>query len=77
MIGRHTECEIQIEDHLLSKYQAHIIYTKEKGWVLIDGVKAKPSTNGTWIYLSEKHKIYHGMIFKAIQTLFQVEVTNN
>ena len=47
-IGRLNTCEIQIEDNLLSKYQAHIIYSEEKGWIIIDGFNAKPSTNGTW-----------------------------
>ena len=51
MIGRFKDCEIQIEDNLLSKYQAHIIYTEENGWILIDGVNAKSSTNGTWLII--------------------------
>jgi len=39
--------------------------------VLTDG-KEKPSTNGTWLYLGEQQTIYNGMIFKANQTVFQV-----
>mmetsp|Transcript_16829 Transcript_16829/g.30152 ORF Transcript_16829/g.30152 Transcript_16829/m.30152 type:complete len:103 (+) Transcript_16829:746-1054(+) len=44
------------------------------GWTLVDGDYAlqRPSTNGTWLYLSENFEIYSGMVFRANQTLFQV-----
>jgi hypothetical protein len=47
-LGRLNTCEIQIEDNLLSKCQAHINYSEEKGWIITDGFAGKPSTNGTW-----------------------------
>ena len=34
----------------MSKYQAHIIYSEEKGWIILDGYNGKPSTNGTWYF---------------------------
>jgi hypothetical protein len=44
-----NNCEVQIEDNLLSKFQSHIAYDdEEKGWTFFDGFKSKPSTNGTW-----------------------------
>jgi pSer/pThr/pTyr-binding forkhead associated (FHA) protein len=47
-IGRFYTCELQIEDSLLSKYQAQITYAETQGWVLTDGHNGKSSTNGTW-----------------------------
>lgn len=40
--------------------------------MLHDGLKGKPSTNGTWLYINEDLKIYDGMVFKANQTIFSV-----
>jgi hypothetical protein len=46
----------------------------QAGWKLIDGnwETCRPSTNGTWLYLSDEMEIYDGMVIKASQTLFQV-----
>lgn len=73
-IGRHEECEIHIEDNLLSKFQCSAEYTEGNGWILKDGKDNKPSTNGTWLYIGEEQTIYNGMIFKASQTLFQAAI---
>ena len=79
-----NSCEVQIDDNLLSKFQANIKYDEITGWILNDGFEGKTSTNGTWygyiyiylilfrLYLSEDFTIYNSMIFKANQTLFQV-----
>ncbi len=58
-IGRLNSCEIQIEDSLMSKYQAEIQFT-DKGWILSDGANGKSSTNGTW---------YQTVIKKVIQKI--------
>lgn len=49
-IGRAQDCDICINDMLLSKYQASILYSHNKGWMLIDGnlIRQRPSTNGAW-----------------------------
>ena len=69
IMGRTPECDIQINDKLLSKFQAHIsVEYLDDGsyrWVLHDGNNGKPSTNGTWLYINEDMLIYEGMIFKA------------
>jgi hypothetical protein len=72
-IGRHPMCEIPIDDGLISKVQFTIYYDRESGWVLIDGDMdhQRPSTNGTWVYLSDEYEIYNGMVFKVSSTLFQ------
>jgi FHA domain len=47
-LGRMPECEIKIEDNLLSKYQASIKFVAGSGWTLYDGYNGKVSTNGNW-----------------------------
>ena len=42
------DCEIRIEDNLLSKYQSSIKYIPGSGWTLLDGYNGKPSTNSNW-----------------------------
>jgi len=74
VIGRTPECDIRINDKLLSKSQASITFsTDDSSWVLSDGCNNKPSTNGTWLYLNENFKMHSGMIFKANQTIFNVD----
>ena len=46
----------------------------QNSWVLTDGFNNKPSTNGTWLYLNENFEMHNGMIFKANQTIFGVEL---
>ena len=75
-IGRMNNCEVQIEDSLLSKYQAHITYSDINGWVLMDGYEGKASTNGTWLYIKDEMEMYSGMIIKANQTLFLISIDN-
>lgn len=70
IIGRTTNCDIRIDDKLLSKTQAHIKCSESGQWVLIDGFHNKPSTNGTWLYLNEDYEIFNEMVFKANQTIF-------
>jgi len=75
VIGRTPECNIRISDRLLSKNQASISFFKgEQAWVLTDGFNGKPSTNGTWMYLNEDFSMHTGMVFKANQTIFNVEL---
>ena len=75
IIGRTPDCDIKINDKLLSKCQASVSFVPDtQQWVLVDGFKNKPSTNGTWIYLNENFEMHTGMIFKANQTIFNVEL---
>jgi|LakMenEpi03Aug12_release.lakeMendotaPanAssembly.Ray.scaffolds.fasta_scaffold1035162_2 hypothetical protein len=72
-IGRNFVCDIKLEDALLSKVQCTINWDEEEGWKLRDGngENCRPSTNGTWLYLSEEMEIYDNMVIKASQTVFQ------
>ena len=66
VIGRSPNCDIRIDDELLSKMQATVVYDVKLGmWVIIDGFEGKQSTNGTWLYLNEEVKIKSGMLFKS------------
>jgi hypothetical protein len=75
LMGRANECDIKIDDKLLSKVQCHIqLEFSEDGnyhWMLYDGgPQGKASTNGTWLYINEDVQVYDGMVFKANQTIF-------
>lgn len=69
IIGRTPNCDIRIDDKLLSKTQGHI-KSINGVWYMIDGYGGKNSTNGTWMYLNEDFRIEEGMVFKANQTIF-------
>ncbi|CDW73785.1 UNKNOWN [Stylonychia lemnae] len=76
-IGRSKECDVMIEDQVLSKFQSHISFDKTKQcWYLRDGYNNKNSLNGTWLYLNDDFEVYDGMTFKANQTLFQAFFLN-
>jgi hypothetical protein len=49
-IGRMHDCDVQIQDNLLSKRQASLIFSMTDGWLMVDGdlENRRPSTNGTW-----------------------------
>ena len=73
VVGRTPDCDIRINDKLLSKNQAHIVFSPDHtSWWLIDGYNNKASTNGTWLYLNEDFEMHNGMVFKANQTIFNV-----
>jgi hypothetical protein len=82
-IGRARDCDICLDDMLLSKYQASILYSHSQGWMLIDGnlVRQRPSTNGGWyklyrLYCSNDTTLDTGMEIKVAQNLFKVQVTS-
>jgi pSer/pThr/pTyr-binding forkhead associated (FHA) protein len=56
-IGRSPDCEISIEDNMLSRIHCTIEYRDNVGWLIRDGYlskykdgsyESKNSTNGTW-----------------------------
>jgi predicted component of type VI protein secretion system len=51
VIGRSPNCDIRIDDQLISKMQSTIKY-EDGNWILEDGRDGKESTNGTWYYLN-------------------------
>lgn len=79
-IGRNQNCEIVVEDNMLSRVHCTIEYRNNVGWVIRDGVyntnkdgnvEVKPSTNGTWLFAWEEIPIYDGLVFKSNNNLFK------
>ena len=74
-IGRSNQCDVVIEDAVLSKLQAHIYFSRDRDcWILEDGSTNKPSLNGTWLYLNDDFEVYSGMTFKVNQVLFTASI---
>ena len=80
-IGRASNCEIVIDDILISRVHCTIEYKKNIGWIIRDGynnkenteesMDIKSSTNGTWLYVFEDTPIYEGMILRSDNNLFR------
>ena len=80
-IGRASNCEIIIDDILLSRVHCTIEYKNNIGWIIRDGynnkenmeesMDIKSSTNGTWLYAFEDTPIYEGMILRSDNNLFR------
>jgi hypothetical protein len=77
-IGRSENCDITIEDVMLSKIHTSIEYkAKDKSFYLYDGDTKKESTNGTWVFILNPIQIKDNFTFKAEHTLFVANLTNN
>jgi len=72
VIGRSTRCQVFIDDSMISKQHASIVFTADKKWVVIDGTANKNSLNGTWLYASKDCKLEPGLEFKACESVFKV-----
>lgn len=73
LLGRNNSCALVFDDGSLSRYQCSMVYEVKAGWVLFDGLNTcKPSTNGTWIYTTDKVEVWDGLVFKAGSSLFRV-----
>ena len=74
IIGRSPECQVIIDDSLLSRFHCSVEFRNDK-WYIYDGVKnsdgkIKNSTNGSWKYAFEDTEIVDGLTFKANHNLF-------
>jgi pSer/pThr/pTyr-binding forkhead associated (FHA) protein len=87
-IGREEDCDIVIDDSLLSRVHCTVYFKENGGWFIHDGKfvldaeneaesLCKHSTNGTWLYVIEDTLIENNMIFKANQNLYQCEYVYN
>ena len=73
-IGRSPDCDILIDDNMLSRTHC-IVEFKNNKWFIQDGFvnekgEVRKSTNGTWIYAYEEIMIFDKMTFKANHNLF-------
>lgn len=74
LIGRTSTCSLVFHDSRLSRYQGSFVYQASTGWTLFDGLNtAKPSMNGTWVYVPGDVSVWDGLIFKAGSSLFQAK----
>ena len=69
-VGRIADCDLQLEDISLSRYQCLLTYHRGH-WKVLDGDGQKPSTNGTWIYVKDSFPLHGRVSFKAGSTLFE------
>ena len=83
-IGRNEDCEIFIDDILLSRIHCTLQFVENIGWTIKDGYSAKVhgrneyfhSTNGSWIYLIDDMEIYEGFVFKNMKNIFECSLIN-
>jgi len=84
--GRSSDCDVCVNDTMLSRFHCSIIYNPDLGWVTKDGYPMhidnlnddfKKSTNGSWVYLSNNCPISEGMIFKTNHTLFECHLVES
>ena len=82
LIGRAPECDLSINDKLLSKVHCHIKIMFDQlnphmyDWVVVDGHGNKNSCNGTWVYISQDTPIVSNFTFKANSTVFGCKLLN-
>jgi hypothetical protein len=69
-IGRRKTCQLCFSDPDLSQYQAAIDFVKG-AWVLTDGTRGRPSSNGTWLFLLDPTEISAELVFRVGATLFK------
>ena len=77
IIGRSPDCDVIIEDSMLSRFHCTVEFNENKNkWFILDGIydkdknRIKNSTNGSWKYAFEDTLITNGMCFKANHNLF-------
>jgi pSer/pThr/pTyr-binding forkhead associated (FHA) protein len=75
LIGRTQECRVRFKEGALSRVQCRIDFIDGR-WLLRDGNgKDRPSTNGTWLWVSQPHTLMDDDLFKAGNAIFKVNYT--
>ena len=75
-IGRHKNCDFSFpKDKSFSRCQATLEFDEEiQKWVLHDGAKDKPSTNGTWVFGTHSFKIYNDMHVEILNSKIKISL---
>eukprot|EP01017_Pseudomicrothorax_dubius_P045143 TRINITY_DN7761_c0_g1_i3.p1 TRINITY_DN7761_c0_g1~~TRINITY_DN7761_c0_g1_i3.p1 ORF type:complete len:334 (+),score=38.24 TRINITY_DN7761_c0_g1_i3:368-1369(+) len=87
VIGRATECNIQVVHQTISRIQSTITFNQNEWWIS-DGRGEKESSNGTWISVSdywhkrqreesERREIDHESEIKISDSILKFEIFNN
>ena len=75
LLGRMSSCTLAFQDARLSRYQSSLVHQVSTGWTLFDGLNtAKPSTNGTWVFVPDYVTLWDGLVFKAGSSLFKASL---
>lgn len=73
-IGRSPDCEIFIDDNMLSRVHCAVTFSDNEWKIqdgsVIHGEGIRKSANGTWIYAYDEIEITDKMTFKANHNLF-------
>ena len=76
-IGRNEECTYCFKnDKSYSRIQTTISYEDEH-WVIRDGSKEKPSTNGTWVFGLHSFVIKNDMVVEVLNAKIRFMLINN
>ena len=77
-IGRMNDCQIKFDDNNLSRYQCTFKFLNGAWHIIdgyiIDGLRTKSSTNGTWLLVDNTIELFNDMVLKIGQTLFKLEI---
>ena len=73
-IGRNKDCDFPFPGNKsFSRIHTTFEYDEEnKEWAIIDGSKAKSSTNGTWIFCSHAFQIKNSMTIEIMNNRLQI-----
>ena len=73
-IGRNKDCDFPFPNNKsFSRIQTTFEFDEEKqNWVIIDGSKAKSSTNGTWVFCTHSFPIKDKMVIEVLNYRIQI-----
>jgi len=73
-IGRNKDCDFPFPNNKsFSRIQTTFEFDEEnQNWVIIDGSKAKSSTNGTWVFCTHSFPIKDKMVIEVLNYRIQI-----
>ncbi|OMJ89731.1 hypothetical protein SteCoe_8096 [Stentor coeruleus] len=72
LIGRSKKCNVVIDDGMISKIHANVVFNNQKKWIIEDGTGDECSLNGMWVFANQDFRIVENMEFKACESFFRV-----
>jgi len=73
-IGRNKDCDFPFPNNKsFSRIQTTFEFDEEnQNWIIIDGSKAKSSTNGTWVFCTHSFPIKDKMVIEVLNYRIQI-----